>query len=251
LTGAFSSGVLLAIGLTLKSWGGFMSPVTDTILLALGHVTELLALSIRWIGETFGVDTNAVVNNMRAAEEARPTFEQEAQRDPPALLAMFVAVFSTLFFGAIAFLVFHRLIGRLGERDDEDVEEDRSASRGRRGSLFDLFRRSPRDLDDADLDTRNPREAIRLQYRRFQTMLARAGLERRNGQTPGEYRDSLAEVLPDAREPLARITDAYGRARYGDQTARLPEPQEVDQAVAQIRGALQELANAAKEPNRR
>ena len=40
---------------------------------------------------------------------------------------------------------------------------------------------------EPDLDTRDPRDAIRLQYRRFQLLMARAGLSRTDHETPDEY----------------------------------------------------------------
>jgi hypothetical protein len=221
--------------------------VTDAILLALGHMSEIIALGLTWLGQAFGVDAATVMQNLRAAEEARPRFEQDSEEGPPTLLATFVAICTTLFFGAIAYLIFHRLIGRLGPRDDEEVEEVRDPAGRRRAGLLDLFRRSRRGDADADLDTRDPRAAIRLRYRRFQILMARAGLPRRVGETPEEFELAAAQALPLAQAHLARITSAYTLARYAESTSGLPGLDEVDLAVQGVRGALRDQANAGSD----
>jgi hypothetical protein len=105
--------------------------------------------------------------------------------------------------------------------------------------LRDLFGRlRGRGDADADLDARNPREAIRLQYRRFQLFMARAGLPRGAEETPLEYSAELARILPAAHDDLLDIANAYDQARYSEPQSPVPPAGNVEQAVDRVRGVL-------------
>jgi hypothetical protein len=221
-----------------------MQPFTDAILLGLGYMSDAIARSFVWVAEVFGVDGEAVVQNMRAAEQARPIFDQDTQQGAPAFLGGIVAVFCTLFFGAIVVLVFHRLAGQLGLSDDDDIQEVKSRAGGRRGGLGALLSRFRRHgAADGDLNARDQREAIRLHYRRFQVLMARAGFPRQTSQTPDEYKEGLAELMPAARPELQTIATAYDAARYSEPTSPVPPPEDVGTAVQALRLKLGQLAD--------
>jgi len=56
---------------------------------------------------------------------------------------------------------------------------------------------------------------VRELYRRFLRWAAASGFPRRTSQTPHEYFHTLADLLPEARQELAFITQQYVSARYG------------------------------------
>jgi len=235
--------MFLSVAQALQAAGRFMQPLTDALLLGLGYMTDGLARSFIWLADRFGVDGEAVAQSMRAAQEARPQFDEQSQQGAPAFLAVFVAIFCTFFFGAILILVFHRLIGRIGLSDDDAIQETRSRT-GRRGGLRDLFRfGGHRPEDDHDLDTRDSRQAIRLHYRRFQLLMARAGLPRRSAETPQEYQQGLAWLMPIAGSDLETITSSYDIARYAEPGATLPAVDEVDHAIQRLRSTVRELSD--------
>jgi hypothetical protein len=252
LTGALSSSLLISIAGGFRALGQLMTPVTNAILLALGHLTGWIVDRLVWLGEFFGNDAAEVMRNMWAAEQAREQartqYEQEAQESAPALLSGLVAVFCTLFFGTIAVMIFNRLIGMYGQGDDFDVQESRSRVRRPKGNgLRDLFGRlRHRGNEDSDLDVRNAKQAIRLHYRRFQVLMARAGLPRTAHDTPLEYGEQLAGVLPTARNDLLEIATAYDQARYSEPESTVPPPGEIEQAVHRVRGALLSLPERPK-----
>ena len=75
---------------------------------------------------------------------------------------------------------------------------------------------------------------LRAVYRRLQRLGAHLGWPRRPGQTPRQYRGTLAALLPGGDRHVALITAAYERLRYGPEA-----PGEAEVAAARL--ALQEL----------
>jgi hypothetical protein len=75
--------------------------------------------------------------------------------------------------------------------------------------------------------------------------MARAGLPRALSQTPREFEAVLGAEIPEARRPLAVLTDAYVLARYADDRAHLPGSPEIDRTVDELRDALREHDRAS------
>jgi transglutaminase-like putative cysteine protease len=71
---------------------------------------------------------------------------------------------------------------------------------------------------------RSPEQAAAMWYRRMSRVLARRGVEKPAAQTPQEFVRKIEDSR--LREPVARFTDAYESARFGDSAEdvkRLPE----------------------------
>ncbi len=241
LTGALSSGILIWIAGGLSALGHRLSPVTDGILLALGHVADRLAVAMRWLAVVFGVDQSHVLQNVRVAEEARPLIDQEGQDGPPGVMVIGVAIFLTAFFAAVAIVIFLRLVGSGPDGDEDDVQETREGLGGGSG-IRGLFGRLPGFKHAiSDLDARDARAAIRLQYRRFQIYMARAGVPRGSSETAGEFGSALSRIMPTVENDLQRIAREYAVARYSPPTTASPDSEEFEQAVRRVRSALADI----------
>jgi hypothetical protein len=74
---------------------------------------------------------------------------------------------------------------------------------------------------------RTPRERILAYYASLMARAARAGLGRRPGETPYEYRSTLSNRLPAHETDAAGLTEAFVTARY---SRELPEPEDARRA---------------------
>jgi hypothetical protein len=79
-----------------------------------------------------------------------------------------------------------------------------------------------------------PRELVRYFYRSTIRRAAERGLYRRSGQTPYEYRATLASHLPEAEQEIGELTDAFVIAHYS------PQPIDRDDA-RRVRGPWERL----------
>lgn len=242
LTGAASSGALGVLGRTVASLSRTASPLTDAILLALGHLAEYVALFLRWLSQLFGLDAETISRAMQAAEETRPQFEESSPSGPPEALTLLVTLLVTFFLLAIVVSVFYRLVYAASDGDDT-VREIRASARAAPGRRASALRRALDRLlqlgrEGEAVHRLDSREAIRRYYRTFQTLMARAGFPRRASDTPREYQQALRAAIPPSALDVAQITDAYVVARYGQPGARLPDPATVGQAVVRVRDAL-------------
>ena len=59
-----------------------------------------------------------------------------------------------------------------------------------------------------------PRELVRYFYRSTLRRAAQGGLPRQPAQTPREYRDALAQAMPDTETDIAALTEAFQAAQY-------------------------------------
>ncbi|HZT08988.1 MAG TPA: DUF4129 domain-containing protein [Chloroflexota bacterium] len=238
LTGILSSGFLLGSARTVGALGRQARPLTDALLLALGHVAEAIAMALRWLAETIGADPSAIVQNMRGAEESRPKIEDQAPQGPPEVLTVLVAATLTLLFCVIVIAVFHRLVGHASASRRDEIEEVRQRLPRGRAALLGWFGRKSADGDD--LVGQGVRVEIRRAYRAFQSAMARAGVPRAPGETPREYGRLLASILPAGAADLAQIARAYSVARYSDESTPVPSAEEVRQAVRRLRAVLRD-----------
>ena len=83
---------------------------------------------------------------------------------------------------------------------------------------------------------RSPEQAAAMWYRRMSRVLARRGVEKPAAQTPQEFVKKIKDSR--LREPVARFTDAYESARFGDSAEdvkRLPELYEEVESATRTR----------------
>ena len=84
-----------------------------------------------------------------------------------------------------------------------------------------------------------PRELIRYFYRSTLQRAAERGVLRRGGQTPYEYRTTLADQVPEAADDIAELTEAFVVAQYA------PRPVD-DLAAGRARGPWERLRSALR-----
>jgi len=248
LTGTFSPESIEMLGQGARAAGRTGTPVTDGLFLASGYLAQLLTNGLLWLRDVFGVDPTAIIQQVQEAERERPNVDAQDPNDgPPAIMTLSVVFFLAVLFIWTAAWIYYRLVYRQSREDDDEVIEERvgGGAGGLRGLLRGLMDRfgSPED-DGLGSDAR---AAIRRHYRAFQTMMVRAGVGRRAGQTPQEYERQLASSLPTAEASLQELTAAYMVARYAEADAPLPDAEQLGLAVQRIRDALreQDLAGAA------
>jgi hypothetical protein len=83
---------------------------------------------------------------------------------------------------------------------------------------------------------RSPEQAAAMWYRRMSRVLARRGVEKPAAQTPQEFVKEIKDSR--LRAPVARFTDAYESARFGDSAEdvkRLPELYEEVESATRTR----------------
>jgi hypothetical protein len=245
LTGAVSSESIGLLGQVLQGVGQTIKPVTDAIFLAGGFLAQILTNGLLWLRDTFGVDPQQILQNIDRADGDRPHFDPIDPNDgPPMIMTLSVVVFLTLLFVWTVGWIYYRLVYRRSRGDDEEVDEEHVHTGG--GGLGGLLRGlrnrfGPGEDDGLGADAR---AVTRRHYRSFQLLMVRAGIGRRDGQTPEEYERQVAAALPGAGIALRELTAAYVVARYAEPDASLPEVETLGTSVERIRDALrtQDLA---------
>jgi hypothetical protein len=248
VSGAVSFAGLDGVRRLFASAARAVSPVTDAMFLAAGHLAEYLTYLLRALAELFGADEAFVRRAMERAEQERPQIEEFDPGSPPEIMTLTVAFFLSALTFAIIIWAFGRLIGQRRSRDAL-ISRQRIRIGGAnplgsfRAALGHLWRR-----DDEGPVPSDARAAIRHHYRRFQTLMARADLPRGPSQTPQEYERTLRGAVAGADDRLAAITDAYVLARYAPDDARLPPPEIVGKAVDELRAVLRAATPATAGP---
>ena len=77
--------------------------------------------------------------------------------------------------------------------------------------------------------------SVRELSRRFLSWAAGGGYPRHMSQTPDEYLYVLSELLPEARQDLAFMTQQYVSARYGDQPHTVDELRQLKQSWQRVK----------------
>jgi hypothetical protein len=93
-----------------------------------------------------------------------------------------------------------------------------------------------------------PRELVRYFYRSTLRRAADGGLPRRAAQTPYEYSATLAQHLPEARQDIAELTDAFVVAEYSPRPIGDADVQRARRPWERVRRRLRKLSGARKEP---
>ena len=75
-------------------------------------------------------------------------------------------------------------------------------------------------------------------YRRLERILARHGIHRAGGQTPGEFVTAIESVRPVESEPVRALVDAYYQVRYGGRAISAQQRDRLDDALDSIRLSL-------------
>jgi len=104
--------------------------------------------------------------------------------------------------------------------------------------LFNAGRRKGRGLFADTLDQRDPRQRVRLLYRRL--LLVGCAIEepRLRGQTPTTYACRLARLNPEEGGDLQALTAAYHLVRYADEAPTPEALARAEHAIAHIEDAL-------------
>jgi hypothetical protein len=145
-------------------------------------------------------------------------------------------------------LVFYLVWRRRGHRrkealslEDRDSVMTRDMLLGQMREWLDSLRpRRAEVLFDQTLAAGDPRQAIRILYRRLLQSARKAGHPRAPGQTPASFGRSLISLVPAEGEGVEQVTQRYVAVRYGE---RIPTPEEVEQA----RGAVGSVEKALAE----
>jgi hypothetical protein len=91
----------------------------------------------------------------------------------------------------------------------------------------------------------SPRERILYYYLSIVEWARRLGYPRRGNETPYEYTATLGPKLPQARQELASLTQAFVEARYSHQTFDREQERRVRAIWKRVRAALQALKHKA------
>jgi hypothetical protein len=95
-----------------------------------------------------------------------------------------------------------------------------------------------------------PRELVRYFYRSTLRRAAESGLPRRAAQTPYEYSATLAQRLPDARQDIAELTDAFVVSEYSPRPIGPADAQRARKPWERMRRRLRDMADGDKETRR-
>jgi len=161
---------------------------------------------------------------------------------PPDLVRIVLSVAVVAVLLLLVYLVWRR---RRGRRGAAAVDEDRTSIltadilveqfqewvaslRPRRGGL----------IYTDDLDASDPRESIRILYRRLLQLARRIGRPRARGQTPASFGRSLTILVPGEDQRIREVTDRYVAVRYGDHAPTAQQVQATREAVDEVERAL-------------
>jgi hypothetical protein len=87
-----------------------------------------------------------------------------------------------------------------------------------------------------------PRRIIRQLYQQLLADANRLNQPRRPAQTPSEYSRTLADQLPESREPLAQLTEQYLQARYAAEPPGTTQVETAQRAWVQLSISLNKAA---------
>ncbi len=96
----------------------------------------------------------------------------------------------------------------------------------------------------------SPRERILYYYLSIVERARRQGYPRRGSETPYEYDETLGPKLPEARQDLTSLTQAFVEARYSPQTFDREQDRRVRAIWKRVRAALQALRRKAESVDR-
>lgn len=163
---------------------------------------------------------------------------------PPNLarIALIVVVAGTLL------LVFYLVWRRRGRRRRKALDIEERDSIMSREMFLDQFSdwlgslRPGRNKDEYDqaLDASDPRQAVRLLYRRLLQAARRVGKPRARGQTPDGFARMLSTLVPEEGEDVQQVTQRYVAVRYGDREPTSEQVQNARDAVDRVERALRD-----------
>jgi hypothetical protein len=93
-----------------------------------------------------------------------------------------------------------------------------------------------------------PRDLVRYFYRSTLRRAAARGLPRRAGQTPYEYSAVLGDRIPDAREDIATLTEAFVVAQYSPRTISPDDARRVRRPWERVRRRLRTALEQREPP---
>ena len=249
--------LLLAAGvatvLTGENVSRFIEPVWMTLRNVLTVLTYILVYVGAWIAglvatilrNVFGELDLTKLQRLVTPPEAGPLVEPGEAPFTPEQLALARAVGVVggvlLVLLGIAFSL-RRLRARAERRRDDERESVWDGAHLRRG-LRDLLRQGRHRLDEAAAALSDALRGrlfaaltIRRIYAHVGALAAELGFPRAPYQTPYEYLPALERAFPGSREEVARITEAYVAAHYGEVPERPQDLAAVEAAWECIRG---------------
>jgi hypothetical protein len=239
-TGVLASGLPADFGNLLGRGARVALPVTDAVLIAVGYAAHYLTLFFLYLRNLYGTDPEAAQRVQREAEQSRFRLQDDGTYGPPEIMTIAAVL---IVVGLLVWWLVHVLSRLVAAADQQQRSPDvESRSSLRDGTLLDGLREALGHLPGLGglTDGLSGRGAeIRRHYRRFEALMARADLPRTASQTAVEYQRQLAAVLPSAAAPLETISEVYTLARYSEPAISLPDPAVMEEAVRNVRTALQ------------
>jgi len=158
-------------------------------------------------------------------------------RDRPELLQALVALRPVRALRDFLIALWRRLVG-LAEAVHERIPRRLSLRRARRGS-------SDAPLRFFRLGALSPRERVLYYYLSILRRAERQGFPRRRAQTPREYDATLGPHLPQARQEMDKLTQAFVEARYSRHAIDQEWTRRVRADWQQVKAALRALKRKA------
>jgi hypothetical protein len=145
-------------------------------------------------------------------------------------------------------LVFYLVWRRRGHRRQNSLSLEDRDSIMTRDMLLDQMRewlnslrpRRAEVLFEQNLDASDPRQAIRLLYRRLLQSARKLGRPRAPGQTPASFGRLLVSLVPTESEGVEQVTQRYVAVRYGERVPTAEQVEETRGVVDRVEKALAE-----------
>jgi hypothetical protein len=268
---ALIGGVVGVALLLPRAYGLGLLDTLRGLLGLLGYALALLGYAMIWLFSLLALIPALLLSlfssNDMAAPSAMPRFVPPAAPPPvahePRLLPalVFWACMFTLT-GYALWIVAQRHPGLLGAFTTRgplawllrqlglawrDTRDWASLAAERAGAL--LRRREappPRRVPSLRLRRLAPRELVFYFYRSTVRRAAERGLRRRGGQTPYEYRATLAERLPEVEQELGELTEAFVTAQYSPRPIGPDDARRARRPWEQVRRRLRSLVDGRR-----
>jgi hypothetical protein len=225
ITGVFSEGFFTAVGHGFGVIFHFLGVILNYVMVPFNYLLE----GIVWI-------MRLIVNLLRGSQNQPPNstgntsltdiFPKLTPTDVPAVVYVIAKWLVVAVVAAAVIYILARAVSRYRDRrareEIEQLDESLLSWRNLNDDLKALWALMAKNLQKkpsraAPVYHDKPgRLGIREIYRRLLREAALSGYGRKHQETPAEYAGRLENALPEAREPLDRLTDLYSGVRYGD-----------------------------------
>jgi hypothetical protein len=233
-----------------------LSPIVHLIGVLLDYVLIAIAYVVMWFLEPlFRILQGQMTQQEPAASGALKRLLQEPPQQLEGALGPSAALLNALrilFVLGLAFGIltaFALAMRRHAHKQDNDIIEEREhilSLKLLRDQLRGLFQGRHADEGSPFLaldQPQDPRQVVRALYQHLLGAALALGRPRPRSVTPSAYRGLLESLMPEERQAIRTLTDAYQVARYAGDP---PAPAQVDaarQALVQIEATLTEKGN--------